>query len=357
MVDWLTRLAAQDRLLAIIAIATAALLAIALAFALLTIALRLRSLRRASVRTRLEHTWEPLVLGALTGDVQQDAVRRSVSRSDSLFFVAYMLRFINRFVGEERAALRELARPYLPQVAAQLKSRSAESRARAVQTLVLVGMGEYDDEVVSALDDPSLTVAMVAARALASKEQTRFAPEILRRIHRFEHWNPLYLASLFSSMGSDVVPALRAIYQDPSADRLVRRVAADALHDLDDIGAAGTAHAIALQGDDVELLASSLRLLARVGGPQHAPVARTALDHPNGLVRSRGAEALGELGGEEDLLRLRAAVDDASPWVALAAARALLRAGGRTMLEELRREEGPRGTLAREVLSAGGVAA
>lgn len=353
MVDWLARLAAQDRLLTIVGIATALLFAIALLFALLTIALRLRSLRLATVRTRLEQTWEPLVLGALTGDVSPEAVRNAVAPRDSLFFVAYVLRFVNRFVGEERNTMRQLTRPYLPLVAAQLKSRSAESRAHAVQTLVLVGMEEYDREVLSALDDPSLTVAMVAARTLASKEQTRFAPEILGRIHRFEHWNPLYLASLFSGMGSDVVPALRQIYQDPSSDRRVRRVVADALHDLDDIESAATAHTIALAEEDVELLAASMRLLARVGGPADSGVARRALGHDSALVRLRAADALGELGGPQDLLRLRAAIDDPEPWVSLAAARALSRLGGRDILESLCQEETPRGSLAREILSAG----
>ena len=350
MPDWFMRLAAEDRLLAGIAIASAMLLVIAFFFAVLTIMLRLRSLRREIVRTRLERAWEPLVLSVLTGDATPDDVHKAIAPHDALFFVSYVLRFVNRFVGDERRQLREMARPYLPRVAAQLRSSRAEARARAVKTLLQLGDNAYDDEVVAALDDESLTVAMVAARALASAEHTRFAPEILRRIHRFRNWNPLYLASLFSSMGSDVVPALRAIYADPRADTLVRRVAADALHALDDVGSAGTAHEIATRDAEVELVAASIRLLGRVGSPVHADVARTALLSDNPLLRLRGAEALGELGGAEDLLRLRSAIDDRSPWVALAAARALSRSGGADMLTSLRDEESPRGMLAREVL-------
>jgi hypothetical protein len=356
MPAWFERLANQDRLLAVIAIASALLLVIALFFALLTIGLRLRSLRREIVRTRLEQLWEPLILSALTGDATIGDVHRAIAPRDALFFVSYLLRFVNRFVGDERRVLRQLAEPYLPRVAAQLRSSRAEARARAVQTLLLLGESAYDREVVSALDDESLTVAMVAARALALAEHTRFAPEILRRIHRFRHWNPLYLSSLFSSMGTDVVPALRSIYSDPDADPLVRRVAADALHDLDDVGSAGTAQDIASSDAATELVAASIRLLGRVGSAEHADVARWALLSDNPLLRLRGAEALGELGGPEDLLRLRSAIDDPSPWVALAAARALGRSGGRDMLASLQAEDGPRGMLAREVLGGAGAA-
>lgn len=357
MIDWLQPLGELDRLLAIIALATGLLLGIALAFAIVTIVLRLRSMRRQAVRSRLEHEWEPLVLSVLTGDMTPEQVHRDMPHRHALFFVAYLLRFVDRFAGDERRLLREMARPYLPPVALQLHDRRPEARARAVQTLVLLGLDDYERAVVSALDDPSLTVAMVAARSLADRERTRFAPEILKRIHRFHYWNPLYLASMFSGMGSAVVPALRAIYADPRADPLVRRVAADALHDLDDIGSVEIAAAMTAHSDDVELQASSIRLLGRVGGPQHAPLARSALDSPNVLLRMRAAEALGEIGGPEDLLRLRAAIDDPSPWVALAAAYALGRGGGRDILMSLSQEEGPRGSLAREVLGSGEKAA
>ena len=53
MIGWLSDLAQRERLLAIIAIATGVLLAIALVFAILTIGLRFRSMRRATVRSRL----------------------------------------------------------------------------------------------------------------------------------------------------------------------------------------------------------------------------------------------------------------------------------------------------------------
>ena len=351
MPDWFVRLAQEDRLLAIIAAASLVLLLIAVFFGLVTIGLRLRSLRRQVVRTRLEQHWEPLVLGVLTGETPVAEVQRVIASGDELFFVAYLLRFMDRFSGMEIGVLRDLARPYLPRVAAQLRSGRAEVRARALQTLVRFGFEGAESDVVAALDDESPTVAMVTARALASGEPPQFAGEILRRIHRFRHWNPLYLASLFSGMGSAVIPELRRIYADAELEPVVRRVAADALHDLDDIGAADTAHGIVANGGDVELVGASLRLLARVGRPEHADVARRALEHADPLIRLRAAEALGVVGGENDLLRLRAAIDDPSPWVAMAAARALVRARGSDLLRSLADEESPRGTLAREVLA------
>lgn len=350
MIDGFARFAELDLLLLGIAAAVFFLLGIAVFFAGVTVVLRVRNVHRARIRGRLEGIWEPLVLAALAGDISFDDVRRQVPQAHEGFFVGYLLRFINRFIGEERSLVRALARPYLPRVARQLAARRPEVRARAVQTLVLLGLEEYDEHVVAALDDRSITVAMVAARSLASRENTQFAPYILERLHRFRQWSPTYLASMLSSMGSAVVPALRQFLADPEGDPLVRRVAADALFDLDDIVSADHAATAATTSDDFELVAASLRLLARVGRPEHAPVARRALESPNALLRLRGAEALGTIGGAEDLLRLRAAVDDESGWVALAAARALAVAGGSALLESLVREPSHRGVLAREVL-------
>lgn len=352
-VDWITRATTEDQVLFGIVLASAAFLLVSFALAMLTIAIRLSAMRKQALRAGLERAWQALLLSALAGDADAPTVRRAVAPSHELFFVEYVLRFIDRVTGNDRRVLREIARPYLPRVAAQLRERRAEARARAVQTLVRLGMDEYDREVVAALDDESLTVAMVAARALASPEHTRFAEDVLRRIHRFEHWNRHYLVSLFVAMGSDVAPALRGVYADVRAEPVVRKVAAEALLDLEDLASVELAHAVAQDADDPELVAVSLRLLGRVGGPAHADVSRRALSDPDPLLRLRAAEALAELGGADDLLRLRVAMDDASPWVALAAARGLARGPGRELLESIGGEQTARGTLAREVLHAG----
>jgi HEAT repeat protein len=350
MIDWIARLADLDRLLLGIAGGVFFLLGVSVFFAAVTIVLRLRNNRRRLVRGRLEVVWQPLVLGMLAGDIDAADVRVHVPPAHETFFVGYLLRFIERLIGEERARLRQLARPYLPRVVQQLGHRRPELRARAAQTIVLLGLEEYDDQVVRALDDRSTTVAMVAARALSTRRNAHLAPQILQRLHRFRQWNPRYLASMLSTMGSAVVPALRDILADPAADPMVRRVAADALFDLDDIASADDAAAAAMTSDDVELVAASIHLLARVGRPDHAPVARRALASANPLLRLRGAEALATIGGEEDLPRLRAAVEDASPWVAIAAASALAGSGGGALLESLARDPSPRGLLAREIL-------
>ena len=349
MTDWIARFG-TDRLLLAIAGAIFLLLAISVFFAGVTVYLRARNVSRSRLRERLEAEWEPLVIGALSGDVAESDVHASVSADDESFFIDYLLRFIDRFTGDERALVRRLAHPYLPRVVLQLEERRPERRARAVRTLVRLGLDAYDEQVVRALDDASLTVAMVAARSLASRENTAFAPQILARLHRFRQWNPIYLASMLSSMGSTVVPALRGMLADADADPLARRVAADALYDLDDIASAEDAATAAASSDDIELVAACIRLLSRIGQPKHASVARRALASANPLLRLRAAEALGTIGGEEDLLRLRAATDDESPWVALAAARALAESGGRGMLESMSAEDSARGTLAREML-------
>lgn len=353
MTEWIARFGTTDRLLIGVATAVFFLLGIAIFFAGVTIALRLRNSRRGRVRGRLEAEWEPLVLSVLTGDLTVEETRGHVPPAQEAFFVAYLLRFIDRFVGDERALVRQLARPYLPRIVEQAGHRRPELRARAVQTLVLLGQEEYDDRIVRALDDPSLTVTMVAARALATRGNARFVPHILERLHRFRQWNPRYLASMLSSMGSAVVPHLRDFLADPAADPMVRRVAADALFELDDIPSADSAAIAATASDDTELVAASIHLLARVGRPEHAPVARRALDSDDQLLRLRGAEALGTIGGDEDMLRLLAAIEDDSPWVALAAADALAQAGGQAMLDSLLDDPSPRGVLARETLGRG----
>lgn len=351
MTDWFLRLSATDRLLAAIVAATVALLLIAVAFVLLTAALRLGNLRRERTRAELERRWTPLLLARLSDEIPPERVWSEVGRADAPFFIEYLLRYITRFIGDERERVRELAAPYLDIVVRQLDSPRPEVRARAVQTLVRLGFERHRERAIDALDDPSDTVAMVAARALAMREHSALAPLLLRRLQRFRYWEPGYLASMFVSMGSDVVPALRAIFEDDDADPLTRRVAADALFELDDIASADTAERVAWTTDDDELAAACLHLLSRVGRPDQAVVCRRALATRSPLRRLRAAQGLGSIGGDEDLLRLQAALDDESAWVRLAAARAILDIAGADALVAMTADDPGRDLVAREVLS------
>lgn len=351
MIDTFLRLSATDRLLAAIGGGTVALLLLAVLLVLLTAALRLRNLRRERSRARLENLWNPLLLGALSGEVPPERVWAAVPAAQTLFFVEYLLRYITRFVGVERERVRLLAEPFLHGVARQLQSGNPEVRARAVQSLVRLGFEAHRDVVLATLDDPSDTVAMVAARSLATREHSDLAPALLRRLHRFRYWEPGYLASLFVGMGSDVVPALRAILADDRADLLARRVAADALFELDDIGAAATAERVAWTVDDDELAGACLHLLSRVGDPRQAEVCRRSLETKSAIRRLRAAQALGSIGSDEDLMRLTAALADPFPWVRLAAARAIVDLAGPQALSAVTADDPDRRLIAREVLS------
>lgn len=350
---WFERLALSDRLLAGAAVVVGALLLLAALFAVVTILLRLHHVARRRATVQLEAAWEPLILDALAGDDIGDRVHRLVPPKERRFFAAYLLRYVERFSGEGLALIRRLARPALPHVAEELTSRRPEVRARAIQSLVLLGVDDYDDRIVAALDDPSTTVAMVAARALASPEKVRFAGHVLRRLPRFRDWSGSYLSSMLAGMGSEVAPELRVLYVDESRDVVDRRIAADALHDLDDIESAAFAERIARGAADVELRAASLRLLGRVGQREQAAVARAALDSDEPLIRLRAAEALAGLGSDRDADRLRLALDDPSIWVAIAAARALHSSGAFAALRSFAAADGPRADLAREFLESG----
>jgi len=327
-------LAGLDRLLLWIIGVTLALFAVALGFTLLTLALRWRNDLRARARRGLEARWEPALMRVVVADGRPDEVHALVQPRQRLFFVEYLLRFAQRVRGRELEIVREIAAPYLPALREQLQSRHAERRARALQTLARLGPRAFAADIAASLDDPAPLVAMVAARGLASRETPEYAGPLVRSVQRFRHWNPAYLASLLTGMGVEAIPALRQAFVDGSLDPVARRVAADALHALDDIGAGdAAAEAVRIEQDE-ELVAASLRLLGRIGRPEHAAVARAALDSRSDLIRARAAHALGTLGGPQDLLRLRAAMDDEAPWVGLAAAEALLGGGGVALLQD-----------------------
>ena len=278
-----------------------------------------------------------------------------VETGEELSFLSYLLRYSRLVKGREREVVDALACRYLDHVVPSSHSRMAERRARAIQMLGDLGLPQFSSPVIAALDDPSHLVAMIAASTLMARPSGEFGKAVLAKLDRFTLWRPTYLAALMAAPGHTAGPHLRETLTDRNRSPAVRSVAAIALTYLNDHLAAAPAYAVATEETDRDLVATSLRLLAQVGHAEHLPRVRALLDSPDEVLRGAAAKALGSLGTEEDCQRLhRAALSDPSNWVALNAARALLAARGRRLLEALAASDHRRSPLAVQVLTESG---
>jgi len=344
----------RERALVLLILIILALIVLAFVFAAYALYLRVRTERRERRWRALAARWEGPVLNAILEPEAAAQVHAFVAEADRLRFVRFVLEYSRRVKGEERDLLRDLALPYLGPIAERAWSPRAEVRLRAIQTLGTLGLPKYAGEVLTALDDPSPLVAMVAARSLCRKEYPEYAPAVLRRLGRFEGWSPAFMASMLAAVGPPAGPALRETLGDAGQASLARAVAAHALRLLVDLDSGDVAALVVEAENDPELLASALRLLAIVGRPEHAAVIRFRCGSADSRVRSSAIAALGTLGLDEDEFRLLGAMLDSSPWVAIQAARGLASSGARELLSDLGDSDHPRATLARQILTEQG---
>lgn len=107
-------------------------LVLVILFALFTVYLRLRNLRKAERWQRMEAEWKPAILDFLTGERSQDEIRQLVKPKESLYFLDFLLRFAQRLQGYEMDAIAQLVEPYLPVLVARTKAGDPPRRARAV---------------------------------------------------------------------------------------------------------------------------------------------------------------------------------------------------------------------------------
>jgi HEAT repeat protein len=339
-----------DRILGFLLMVTGVLLAATTGFALLTVALRFRHMKTSALGAELERRWKPLLLGALSDPAEAVKLTGTVGPGEELYFVDQVWEMARRVRGAERETLTRIGRPYLRVLVKRSKDRDPEVRARAVQTLGVMGMPDHADLILAALDDPSAHVAMTAARALARKENPQYAPAVLARLDRFQTWNQRYLAAMLAGVGRDASKYLRRILADDSKSDWSRTVAASALALQRDLEAADLAANILEKSAEGELSAASATLLGATARPDHLPILRRLSSSPNYVVRMIALEALAPLGDLGDQSRLEAALHDSSPWVALRAAYALRELGGTEALEKLADSKDERAVLAREVL-------
>jgi HEAT repeat protein len=349
VIDGVARVGLLGTLLTIIGV----LFIITLVIAAYAVTLRALNGARERRRARYAEKWKDRLLLALADDEEAAALQRSVTESERLPFIGLTVQYARRMRGDQRETLGRLVRPFLGLVAERARSRSVEVRARAIQTLGILGLPEHGQLLMEALDDPSTLVAMVAARALAHRESPEYAQAVLARLHRFTGWDQRFLASMLASMGPGVAPALRDGLADMRADPRSRAVLADALQIQGDLAAGDVAADTLQTATDRDLLAAVLRLLRDVGRPEHAEAVRAHARSDDPVVRAHALHALGAVGGERDIPQLVDSMRDPSPWAALNAAKGVLAAGGTGVLTEMVGSGDQVGVLARQVLAGG----
>jgi HEAT repeat protein len=341
---------AADRILDSLLLVTGVLLAATTGFALLTVALRFRHMKAMALSSELEQRWKPLLLGALADPAETRALAGTVGPGEELYFVDQVWEIARRVRGVEREMLTRIGRPYLGVLIQRTRDRDPEVRARAVQTMGVMGMPEHADLLLAALDDRSVHVSMTAARALARKEHPQYAPAVLARLDRFQTWNQRYLAAMLAGIGLDASKYLRRILADGTKSEWSRTVAASSLALLRDLEGGDLAADILEKGASGELASACATLLGATARPDHLPILRRLSSATDYVVRMIALEALAALGDAGDLSRLEAALHDPSPWVALRAGYALKELGGTEALARLAASTDERAVLAREVL-------
>ncbi len=334
-----------------------ALIVLAFVFTAVAVGLRVANDRRAARRKRLDALWRPLLLEALAGDRPVADLCARVPRRSRFYFCAFLYRFARKVRGPEREPLRAAARPFLPELREGLRKAAPEARARRLQILGLLGFPDYVEDLVSALDDPSPLVAMVAFRNLARREHPAFAPLLLEKLPRFEDFNHDSLAALLAGVGFEAAAPLRRALADAGRPAWVRAVAAKALGRLGDVAAADLAADVLGACEDPELTFAALELIGRVGEERHRAAVEARLRSAGEEERLHAVRALGALGGAGVRAALRRALDDPSPWVALAAAERLKQIGAADLLRALAASTHPRTALFEQVLTDNSLAA
>ncbi|HUE96623.1 MAG TPA: HEAT repeat domain-containing protein [Longimicrobiaceae bacterium] len=336
--------------LLVLTLMVATVFAMALGLAAAALDMHGRHARKARVRRSLEARWQPLLLRTLdAGD--PSVLTAHVAASERLFFLEYLFRYASRLQGREREILAETAAPFLPALMARLRGRAdPEQRARAVRTVGLLGGTEHVEDLLFALEDPSPLVAMSAARALALRGHPRLVELFLDRAERFQDWSPRFFASMLASAGTAALDPLREVVADEARRPWTRRVAMDALAEMNDVHAAPLATAVLDASDDRDLQCACLRLIERLGSAAQAPAARRLVDSSSPMVRLCAISAIGALGNEDDLPALRAALEEPDMWLVLNVARALRSLGDEGFLAELARTEDARARVAAQVL-------
>jgi HEAT repeat protein len=340
----------EQGLLLVLSDSVLSLLVLTLAFALIALGLRMQHNRYERMWRGLHTLWDEDILNVLSGDMSPNEFRKLIKPEHELNFVRFVAPYGWRLRGSDLAVLKTLVQHYMPHVAKRLHHKDPGVRAWAVNVISLFGMPDYEFEIFKAIEDESAVVVMFAASTLLAQKRVHYITPVLDHVQRFDRWNINALASLLSSMGPEAIPILEKIYLNPNREMRTRVVAALALANFGDYAVADAAAAQLPAMNDMDLTVATLKLLGKVGSPDHRQVIKDICVAPSEVLRINAMRTLRAICTQEDREFLLGALDDPSPWVARQAVGALKDLGAVDVLEQVVRDEHPRAMLARQVL-------
>jgi HEAT repeat protein len=255
--------------------------------------------------------------------------------------------------GESRAVIVELlvAQGALDRARVRSTSRRSSQRLSAAATLGIIGTGPCAAILVELAGDADAGVRNEAVRALGRCGDRLAIPVLLKALRGDSAVPRRIVAQSLLSLHDPGSGALVTALEDPIVT--VAETAADVLGLRGDIGAVPALLAVATPGHPLGLRSSAVRALGRIAAPEALELLTGILAQPGpASLRSTAARALGQLGHTASIPFLAAAVGDPAVVVADAAATSLLELGpmGRSTVVEL--ASGERGPATLPALAA-----
>ena len=318
----------------------------------LAVKLRLSNNRRSAHWGQVESKRQPQLLDYLAGDLYIDEIHKDLSRRDEPVFIELLARYAGQVQGHERSMIEDLAAPLLSSIAQKASSKKTGIRARAVRLLGILGLPRYRDTIIFALNDSQLPVRMAAAQALIHNPNCQDVEAVLDHLDQFDEVTDNYMSSLLACAGIEAQPYMRIFMAMTDPPPALRAIAARALLLMKDYEAAEMVSEIISPEMPPRLMITCFDILAELGNTTHAQSIRNLLPLNEAPAFAAACRALGQIGNESDLPTLVLGMEDPSPWVNLAAGRALGNLKAVKELEHFLDEDFLRAELAREILDS-----
>jgi len=318
----------ENLLVALIAVTSAAIVAMLLFVSLQLLFTKLEDARRDA----FERRWQPVLRAWMHGE---RLALPPLPRRHRMWLMPLWNRTHNYVEGEAADFLRELAGAMQLEehAAALLQERAAWKRSLAVLTLGELRSVAHWRELQALLDERRPAVVLAVIEAMVQIDRRRAAPLVVPVLLAGQRWDSVRTSRLLQVLGAEAVgPLCSALAQAPAgtAARTLGWLALTGQHEI--LVALRARLAGNSSADEIAVI---LEALGRLGGAEDRALALQYVAHPDWHVRKRAAAALGQVGLAGDRGTLEALLSDPVWWVRYRAAGALYQLRGATP-EQLR---------------------
>lgn len=292
---------------------------ITLVLLMITLYLRISSIRKQKREIMRSRHWDPLILSVMDGSLRPKDAYEQLKWRNSIAYLLHLELYIDMVKGKEKERLLKLGNLSLDRLHDLIVSKNRKKRLYGVHLLGLFDRSEQSEYIK--FDEKDIIYSLIMIREMRTVNDFSLKIRLIQMLFLFKYISPIYLSNILVDMGNEIIPVLKELIRDRTDHPYEQIVAFETLRRMHYSDGLDISDKILRTTEHPMVLTSCLRYVKEMGNDEQLEIVKTYIRHPHVQVRKAAVDAYISLAPDLDPDDVKHIFNDPAVKIAVSAAK------------------------------------